>query len=92
MQSEMAKGENPELTSLVGASAAPSHAPAASPQITSSEWREPEWRRGARAEAFDATTSINVNLSSVQDDQQSNSPQQDEGRDPELHIAQDGAQ
>ena len=34
MQSEMAKGDRPVLTSLVGASAAPSHTPAARPQST----------------------------------------------------------
>ena len=34
MHREMAKGERPELTSLVGASAAPSQTPAPSPQIT----------------------------------------------------------
>src|SRR5580658_2186872 len=34
MKSEMAKGEYPAVTSLVGASAAPSQTPAVSPQIT----------------------------------------------------------
>jgi hypothetical protein len=34
MQSEIANGENPEFTSFVGASAAPSQTPAVSPQIT----------------------------------------------------------
>src|SRR2546423_5013482 len=34
MHSETAKGENPAFTSLVGASAAPSHTPAANPQAT----------------------------------------------------------
>jgi hypothetical protein len=34
MQRDTAKGEKPELTSFVGASAAPSQTPAASPQIT----------------------------------------------------------
>lgn len=32
--SEMRKGERPSVTSLTGASAAPSHAPTASPHIT----------------------------------------------------------
>jgi hypothetical protein len=34
MHNEIANGENPELTSFVGASAAPSHTPAVKPQIT----------------------------------------------------------
>ena len=34
MHSEIAKGESPELTSFVGASAAPSQTPAASPHST----------------------------------------------------------
>jgi hypothetical protein len=34
MHSEIAKGENPEFTSFVGASAAPSQTPAVKPQIT----------------------------------------------------------
>jgi hypothetical protein len=34
MHNEIAKGENPEFTSFVGASAAPSHTPAVKPQIT----------------------------------------------------------
>src|SRR5258708_24167126 len=34
MQSEIAYGDRPELTSLVGASAAPSHTPAPSPHST----------------------------------------------------------
>jgi hypothetical protein len=34
MHKEIAKGEKPELTSFVGASAAPSHTPAVKPQIT----------------------------------------------------------
>ena len=34
MHNEIANGENPEFTSLVGASAAPSHTPAARPQST----------------------------------------------------------
>jgi len=34
MHSEIANGDRPELTSLVGASAAPSHTPAANPQAT----------------------------------------------------------
>jgi hypothetical protein len=42
MQREMAKGDRPELTSLVGASAAPSHAPAPSPQSTPRPWVEPK--------------------------------------------------
>jgi hypothetical protein len=40
MKSEMAKGERPELTSLVGASAAPSQTPAARAQATPREWTE----------------------------------------------------
>src|SRR6185437_9455188 len=40
MQSEIANGENPALTSFVGASAAPSHTPAANPQITPSPCSE----------------------------------------------------
>ena len=40
MHSETANGEKPALTSLVGASAAPSHTPAARPQITPSPWSE----------------------------------------------------
>jgi hypothetical protein len=36
MHSEIAKGDKPELTSLVGASAPPSHTPAASAQATPS--------------------------------------------------------
>ncbi len=40
MQSEMAKGEKPALTSLVGASAAPSQTPAARPQTTPSVCNE----------------------------------------------------
>ena len=40
MPSEIIKGEKPSVTSLVGASAAPSHAPAASPHITPSLCRE----------------------------------------------------
>src|SRR3989442_6057363 len=38
MQSEIKNGESPTVTSLVGASAAPSHAPAANPESTPSEW------------------------------------------------------
>jgi hypothetical protein len=34
IHNEIAKGENPEFTSFVGASAAPSHTPAVKPQIT----------------------------------------------------------
>jgi hypothetical protein len=34
MHNEIAKGEKPEFTSFVGASAAPSHTPAVKPQIT----------------------------------------------------------
>jgi hypothetical protein len=34
MHNEIAKGENPEFTSFVGASAAPNHTPAVRPQIT----------------------------------------------------------
>jgi len=34
MHNDIAKGENPEFTSFVGASAAPSHTPAVKPQIT----------------------------------------------------------
>jgi hypothetical protein len=40
MQSEIAKGENPAVTNFVGASAAPSHTPAARPQMTPSLWSE----------------------------------------------------
>ena len=40
MASEMAKGDRPELTSLVGASAAPSQTPAARAQATPRAWRE----------------------------------------------------
>jgi len=38
MQSEIKNGESPTVTSLVGASAAPSHAPAANPESTPSAW------------------------------------------------------
>jgi hypothetical protein len=41
MQSEIAYGERPVLTSFVGASAAPSHAPAPRPQSTPIPWDEP---------------------------------------------------
>jgi hypothetical protein len=34
MHNEIAKGENPEFTNFVGASAAPSQTPAVKPQIT----------------------------------------------------------
>lgn len=44
MQSEMAKGERPELTSLVGASAAPSQTPAASALATPRPWTD--WKLG----------------------------------------------
>jgi len=41
MHKEMANGDKPELTSLVGASAAPSHTPAPSPQKTPKPCRDP---------------------------------------------------
>ena len=44
MPSEIRKGEKPTVTSFVGASAAPSHAPAPSPHATPSRWREREER------------------------------------------------
>lgn len=40
MAREMAKGDRPELTSLVGASAAPSQTPAARAQATPRAWTE----------------------------------------------------
>src|ERR1700736_5572977 len=40
MQREMANGEKPAVTSLVGAAALPSHTPATRPQITPRAWRE----------------------------------------------------
>src|SRR5258707_9082398 len=40
MPSEIRKGENPAVTNLVGASAAPNHAPAAKPHATPRPCRE----------------------------------------------------
>ncbi len=37
---EIKKGESPTVTSFVGASAAPSHAPAASPHTTPNTWSD----------------------------------------------------
>src|ERR1035437_7775213 len=42
LHSEIAYGDRPELTSLVGASAAPSHTPAASPHATPIPWPAPD--------------------------------------------------
>ena len=52
MPMEMMKGENPALTSLVGASALPSQTAAASPQKTPSLCRERVDRPGAPLELF----------------------------------------
>jgi hypothetical protein len=43
MQSEIANGDRPELTSLVGASAAPSQTPAPSPHATPSPCKVFSW-------------------------------------------------
>jgi hypothetical protein len=51
MERDITKGERPTVTSLVGASAAPSHALAAKPDITPSTWSE---RDRAREEVWDA--------------------------------------
>ena len=83
MPSEMMKGEKPIVTSLVGASAAPSHAPAASPHITPSWCRERgEW----------AWAGVLVFMGSGEDQQQSESGGEDGDGHPEVHVGEDGVQ
>src|SRR5918998_4372729 len=75
--SDTTTGERPIVTSLVGASAAPSHAPAASPQKIPTAWR-------LRSRAASVTRSRDP----AQDEQPAD---QHRDRHPELHVAEDEA-
>src|ERR1700749_4505205 len=76
MHSETANGEKPALTSLVGASAAPSQTPAARPQITPKPCKE--------------RFAFSVVLIAMNEDQQRHAQRQDYGGNPELNIREDG--
>ncbi len=73
-------GEKPIVTSLVGASAAPSHAPAARPHITPS-WCSERGARGGEDEEF---------MKSLDDDQQDDTDDKHKDGHPKMHVGADG--
>src|ERR1017187_1206415 len=84
MPSEMTKGEKPMVTNLVGASAAPSQAPAANPQTTPSLCRERDDR---------PLESVELPLTnSPQHHQQGRSQNQYGHRHPEMDVGEYGDQ
>src|ERR1043165_3848291 len=79
MPSEMINGEKPTVTSLVGASAAPSHAPAPSPHATPR-------RCSDLVESL-----VGVDIADLPDNhQQPEAQQEDSDGQPELRIGEDG--
>ena len=93
--SEITIGETPMETSFVGASAAPSHAPAVKPQRMPSNCsfrgREPSQRDVSFAEV---TTEgmISILDVSVNGFQKQQSTDQNANRDPEVHIGENQGQ
>src|ERR1700678_2057026 len=88
MHSEMANGDSPWLTSLVGASAPPSHTPATSAQITPSPCTDPK-----PARAFLLAVALNLLASSfgvgnglVKHDQQRQSDAKHDQRSQEVAV------
>ncbi len=84
MPMEMRKGENPALTSLVGASAVPSQTAAVSPQKTPSLCRE-RVERPREAGRFSLKNSPQAH-------QKDYSQNQYTDRNPEVHVGKDGDQ
>ena len=94
MQSEIAKGEKPAVTSFVGASAAPSHSPAAMPQITPSMCGDVVMPRAAALLCagwlvMRCRPRLLV-AARMQQHEQQNAKRQHQRWNPELHIGQDG--
>src|ERR1035438_1979655 len=97
MQSEMAYGDSPVLTSFVGASAAPSQAPAPSPQSTPIPCVEPNV---AAADLFGGWLTLcgfpfngrefGLRAASMQRDEQRESDAEDQQRYQEMAVRQDG--
>src|SRR5579884_4497975 len=82
--SEIRNGENPSVTSLVGASAAPSHAPAASPHATPT-----------RCSERDAAFTVDCRWACIalpQSHEQTGPQQQDRNRNPEVRVGHDGSE
>src|SRR5690348_11226320 len=84
MPSEIRKGENPAVTSLVGASAAPNHAPAAKPHATPRPWRE-----ALESAVFTSSTGF-APISMREKNQQDRSENQDGDRNPEVAVGKYG--
>src|SRR3712207_644572 len=82
MASDTTTGERPIVTSFVGASAAPSHAPAASPQKMPTAWR-------LRSRAASVTIARRRSVNPPEDEQPAD---QHHDRHPELHVAEDETQ
>jgi hypothetical protein len=98
MHSEMAKGEKPATTSLVGASAAPSHAPAARPHRTPSMcWGLADAMAAFLGDAMMAVLSVRgfVRVArkgvSVDRRDKKDAAGQNQCGDPELNISQNCA-
>src|SRR5579872_1486903 len=89
MQSDMANGENPAFTNLVGASAAPNQTPAVNPEITPRACNE-IWVFGlVRSTVFIASPSFSRFAQLVQHHQQDDTRDQYEERNQKMAIGQD---
>src|SRR5512139_3700735 len=90
MPSEIRKGDKPALTSLVGASAMPSQAPAASPDMTPRLCREPAGRCDSPPGSCDTVASLPESGAdwSVQPGQDREAEYEYHHRNPELEISE----
>jgi len=83
MPSDIRNGENPAVTNLVGASAAPNHAPAAKPHATPSPCREALDNTVFTSSAEFAPVSLR------KQNQQDDTEDQDGDGNPEMAVGQD---
>src|SRR5271155_1153867 len=84
MQSEIANGESPILTSLVGASAAPNQTPATRPHVTPRRWTEAICRS-----ALFTIVAKSFSRPSAQRNEQCDTNQEDAAGNKEVTIGED---
>jgi hypothetical protein len=90
MHSEIANGDSPELTSLVGASAPPSHTPAASAQATPSACTDRKLAPAFLVAFNRSPLFVGYEIALVERDEKREPNAKHKRRDKEVTVGEDG--